>query len=69
METVEWAHSLSEIVNSLIGAGLTLTKLLEYPHCFYKCSSLVERRVDGNWWPVDLNARLPMTMAVLAKKP
>jgi SAM-dependent methyltransferase len=68
MEAVEWAHSMSEIVNSLIGAGLTLRKLVEYPYCFYKCSPLVVERDDGNWWPIDPNVRLPLTMAIVATK-
>ena len=68
METTEWPHSLSEIVNSLIGAGLSLRSMHEYPHCFYKCSPLVELRDDGNWWPIDPSVHLPLTLAVVAVK-
>ena len=68
MELTEWPHSMSEIVNSLIDAGLTIRSLTEYPHCFYRCSPLVERREDGNWWPKDPVARLPLTLAVQATR-
>jgi hypothetical protein len=68
METVEWSHSMSEIVTALLEAGLTLRTLAEFPHCFYKCSPLVELREDGNWWPTDPHVRLPMTMALKATK-
>jgi len=68
MELVEWPHSISEIVNSLIGAGLTIRAIREFPHSFYRGSPLLEKREDGNWWPKEPSVRLPMTLMVEAAK-
>jgi len=66
--TAEWSHGLGEIVNVLIGAGLTIQHLEELPYSFYRCSPLVEKRDDGNWWPIDSTANIPLTFAILATK-
>ena len=68
MELVEWPHSMSEIVTSLIEAGLTIRSLREFPYCFYQASPLLEERKDGNWWPQDREVEVPMILMIEAVK-
>lgn len=68
MELVEWPHSMGEMVNALIEAGLTIRRLKEFPFCFYQASPLVEERGDGNWWPRDAGVQMPMTLMIEAAK-
>ena len=43
----EWAHPLSDVVNSLIKAGLTLRELKEYPYSVDEIFSIMETGADG----------------------
>jgi SAM-dependent methyltransferase len=45
----EWMHPLSEIINSLIQAGLKIEFLHEYPMLFFKQFSFMEKGKDGYW--------------------
>jgi SAM-dependent methyltransferase len=47
--TSEWTHPLSEIINSLIQAGLKIEFLHEYPMLFFKQFSFMEQDKDGYW--------------------
>jgi SAM-dependent methyltransferase len=56
----EWQHTLGEVVNAVITAGMELLSLAEYPEPF--------------WRPGDVNAsawggRLPNTYSLLARQP
>ena len=65
--TVEWAHGLGEIVQSLLDAGLTLTRLKEYPYCSYRSHAfLVER--EGRWVHPDHAGGLPLMFSLEAVK-
>ena len=68
-ETFEWAHPMSEIVGSLLDAGLVLDRLDEYQHLDWPAlpdMTPVERR----WYlPKDLRNRAPTQFSVLAHKP
>ncbi len=39
---VTWAHSLSEVMNALISAGLSIEHFNEYPYSRYKCFDNLE---------------------------
>ena len=47
--TSEWTHSLGEIVNSLVDAGLKIDSLHEYPMLFFKQFSFMTQDKDGYW--------------------
>jgi SAM-dependent methyltransferase len=65
----EWQHSMSDIVNALIGAGLKIEALHEYPQCcFAMFPELMERRADGWWWLKDGRDCIPFTFAIKATK-
>jgi len=45
--SVTWAHSISDVVNALLGAGIQITQLNEYPYSPYNCfDGMVEREKD-----------------------
>lgn len=47
--TYEWAHPLSEIINSLVSAGLRIEFLHEFPYCGEDHFPFMEKGEDG-WW-------------------
>ena len=69
-ESVEWMHSVSEILNSLIGAGLTIQCVDEMPNAFFEKFEAMEPTGEGiHDLPGKLRGKLPMRLAVLATKP
>lgn len=66
--TYEWVHSLSEIVNALLMAGLRIESLREYPYCaseMFPCQVLGE---DGWWRMKDPRWSIPLTFSIRATK-
>jgi len=64
--TSEWMHPLSEIINSLIQAGLKIEFLHEYPMLFFKQFSFMEKGKDGYWHLKD--DKLPQIFSIKASK-
>ena len=62
----EWQHSLSDILNALISAGLTIEFLHEFPQCVYKAYPFMEQDKAG-WWQVKGN-NIPHTFSLKATK-
>lgn len=63
----EWTHSLGDIVNALIDAGLRIEFLHEFPMSSYYWSPFTKQDKNG-WWRTD-QGRIPMTFSVKAIKP
>lgn len=64
----EWTHSMSDIINSLILAGLTIEFVHEFPYCFYDHYPFMEKN-DKGWWHLNnVDAEIPLTFSLLAKK-
>ncbi len=66
-ERVEWQHSLADIINAIIGAGMTI----EFLHEFDKCCYPRERdwyEKDGYFYPPDGPTRYPMLFSLRAVK-
>ncbi len=62
----EWQHSMSEIVNALIGAGLKLEFIREYPFSFFQALPQMRRREDG-WWALDeYDGNIPFMLSIRA---
>ncbi len=62
----EWAHSLGDVVNALISAGLQIEFLHEFPYACYRMFPFLEPD-GGGWWR--LNAKhgcIPMTFSLKA---
>ena len=67
--TNEWAHSISEIMQVLWSAGLTITSFEEYPYCFYEKFAGMMGQTDSGWWVLkNEKHKLPMMFSMTAKK-
>ena len=66
--TYEWLHSLADVVNALIDAGLRIEFLHEFPFSIYgDCPWLVQGD-DGLWYHKDKDIKIPMTFSIKARK-
>lgn len=63
-----WNHSLSEVINSLLSAGLELEFLNEYSYSPYPCFNKVVQGEDGNWRIEGLEDKIPMVYSIKAVK-
>lgn len=66
-ELVEWQHPLSEIINSLIKAGLTIDFLHEYDHGFYAFEADWYKKGDY-YYPPGGPPRYPLMFSLKASK-
>jgi SAM-dependent methyltransferase len=65
----EWTHSLSDILNALLRAGLFLEFVHEFPYTFYQSLPLLEADADGWWWFPDKKRQIPLMFSLKAGKP
>ena len=63
----EWSHSLGSIVNALIGAGLRIEFLHEFPVLFFCSHPLMAQDKDG-WWRLR-GDKVPLTFSAKASSP
>ncbi len=64
----EWAHSMSDVINSLIEAGLRIEYLYEYPFTVWKQFPFVERGSDGFFHLKNQKAEIPLLFTLKAVK-
>lgn len=64
----EWQWTLSDIINSLIKAGLKIEFLHEFDKEFYKAFPDMKRDEDGWWYLPDYKNKIPLIFTLLAKK-
>ncbi|MBN1189779.1 MAG: methyltransferase domain-containing protein [Dehalococcoidales bacterium] len=62
----EWVYSLGDVVNAIIGAGLMIEYLHEFPLSAYRWSPFTERSEDG-WWRVK-GDKVPLVFSLKAAK-
>lgn len=67
-EMVTWNHSISEVVNNLIGAGLEINSLNEYDYSPYNCFRNTEEFEPGKYRIAHLGNNIPMVYSVKATK-
>ncbi len=61
-----WNHSLSDILNALIAAGLRIDELREYPFIAWKNFPFMERDTEG-WWRLPKHFKeIPLMFSVRA---
>ncbi len=65
----EWPHSLGDIVNSLIDAGLRLEWLHEFPFSQYRSHPFLTQGADRMWRYEKLSGGLPLMYSIKAVKP
>ncbi len=63
-----WNHSLGEVLNALIKAGLQIQHLNEFPYSFYNCFNKTVQGADGHWRILGLEDKIPMMYSVKAVK-
>jgi SAM-dependent methyltransferase len=65
----EWKHSLAEVINSVIDAGLRIDFLHEFPYLCWDNFPFMQRGADG-WWrlPGDHDT-IPLAFSLQATKP
>jgi len=67
-EMVEWQHPLSEMINALIMAGLTIEHVGEYDFGYYREGKGWTDRGDGYWLPPGGPSPHPQMMSIKARK-
>ena len=65
-KSYEWQHTVGDVLNSLIEAGLRIKEVKEYPHLPWKYLECAERGLDG-YWRIK-GDRLPQMWSVEAVK-
>lgn len=68
IESFEWPHSLAEIVQSLLDAGLTLISLREFPYCVHNCWKFLEESEPGRFVVKHHPGKLPLLFSLSARK-
>jgi len=68
VETISWNHSLSEVITSLLGSGLTLTHFGEYDYSPYKCFRHMAEVEEGKYHIQPLGRNCPIAYSIIAKK-
>jgi SAM-dependent methyltransferase len=64
----EWNHSISDILNSLIQAGLKIEFFNEYPFSSYKMFSFSEKDSNGYYRLRNQKAEIPLVFTLKASK-
>lgn len=63
-----WRHSLSDVINSLVSAGLNIKCFREFPYCDNPYHSFMELAEDGWWCFKDQPDLIPLMYSVKAVK-
>lgn len=64
--TYEWSHSLGDIVNALVSAGLEIAFLHEFPYARYQMFPFLVEDEDGWWRLEEKDGFIPMTFSLKA---
>jgi len=67
-EMITWNHSISEVVNNLIDAGLEINSLTEYDYSPYNCFRNTEEFEPGKFRIAHLGNNIPMVYSIKATK-
>jgi SAM-dependent methyltransferase len=65
----QWSHTLGDILGAVLGAGLRLEFLHEFPVCFYAKLPGMTRGEDGWQRLPGVGSRLPLLFSLKATKP
>jgi len=64
----EWFHSLSDVVNALIGAGLQIEFVHEFPYTTYQSHAWLTQGDDGLWRYDAVPNSIPLMFSIRATK-
>jgi len=65
----EWFHSLSDIINALLGVGMQIEYVHEFPYCTYQSHPFLRRSDDGMWRCEAAPGGLPLMFSIRATAP
>jgi len=68
LECYEWAHSLADVINSLIQAGLRIQFLNEFAIAPFPRFPFLKQSEDGYWRYDHPTIQLPLVFSLMAKK-
>ena len=63
-----WNHSISEVLNALLKAGLKLEMFNEHMYSPYPCFRNIVQGEDGNWRVKGMEGKIPMVYSLKAAK-
>ncbi|MDE5422488.1 class I SAM-dependent methyltransferase [Ancylomarina sp. DW003] len=69
LKHIEWHHSLSEVLNSLVKSGLGIEFLNEFPYQVYNCFPNLIEYGKGKWVFNKYGDKIPYMYSIKAKKP
>ena len=64
-----WVHSMSDIIGSLLKAGLVLESFSEYPFLSWAQFAWMEKQADGSWVLPPGSPEVPFSFSLRAVKP
>ena len=65
---VTWAHSLSEVINALISAGLSIEHFKEYPYSPYNCFENLIHVAGQGYQMLHKGQQVPLLYSIKARK-
>ena len=68
METATWSHSISEVINALIQAGLTIQAFNEFPFSPYDCFDGLTQTQKGRFALIENGNAKPLVYSIKAVK-
>lgn len=63
----QWTHSLGDVINSLVSAGLAIEFLHEFPYCLHPCYEFLVESEPGRYVMRDHPNGIPMLFSVKAR--
>lgn len=68
-ESIEWYHTLSDIIRALLQAGFILEDLQEYPYSTYQHLDFLTEVTPGRWEATDIPGGFPLMYSLRVRKP
>lgn len=69
LKSLTWNHSLSDVMQALIDAGLRITKFQEYNYSEQNCFGNMTEVAPGQYQIIGMEGRIPLVYALEAHKP
>jgi SAM-dependent methyltransferase len=63
-----WGHPLSSVVDALVGAGIRIERMREFPYSPYDCFEGMEERTPGRFYLSHKGNDVPMVYSILGRK-
>jgi hypothetical protein len=64
----QWAHSMADIINSLLLAGLRLSYLHKFPYCLHPCYNFLVESEPGRYVMRDHPTGIPLLFSIKATR-